>query len=100
MSRAHRDIACHEPSFGFGPSPHHCGKYIREIIRMGEARRDLELRLPLSGSLCAHLRQKPPDHGMRLLRIAAAEQVGMIQHVVDVVQLGANRMPRRQRRTA
>src|SRR5438132_6874506 len=40
------------------------------------------------------LREQPLDHGARLPGITAAEQVGVVQHMVEVVELGT-RLPGR-----
>src|SRR5215469_12222564 len=50
------------------------------------------------GSSGADLGQQAVDERLRLSRVPAAEEVGMVQHVVEVVELGAQRRARRQRR--
>src|SRR6516164_7033660 len=52
------------------------------------------------GSSGADLGEEAVDERLRLSRVPAAEEVGVVQHVVEVVELAAQRRARGQRRRA
>src|SRR5215472_4398888 len=88
-----------EPT-GCSRAPRSCGPCSYSPCAPPLASRPQHSRIALPWSSGADLGQQAVDERLCLSRVPAAEEVGVVQHVVEVVELGAQRRARRQRRGA